>query len=390
MRRPSLAPVLLPCPFPFTLALIFAGCAARAAVTTTAKAAPAAAFATARPAIEVGEIAGAPFRIDIPPRWNGGLVMYCHGYRGAPVRFDAHEPNEMAQAFGPLGFAVAQSGYSAGGYAVREAAKDTEALRLYFTSKFGAPNETWLTGTSLGGSVTMMVLEAQPTTYEGGLSLSAPLGPMLSYSKILLFDQLVLFELLFPGHLPSPAAVPKDFMTTLERTDQIEHALDENPRAAERLRRFARAHTNHELAANLDLFTFILGELRKRWGGNPFDNRDTIYSGTGDDVAVNDGVRRYAADEGARALAIRDYTPTGRLERPLLAIRAVYDPMIVGYASDRYAEISQLAGRGDHFAQQYVRRDGHGEFLPAEIRSAFEELRRWRKTGERPKPGGVP
>ena len=387
MRRRSFLPVRLSCPFAFAFALGFAGCAARVAVATTV---PTAAFGTRAPTIEVGEIAGAPFRVDIPPRWNGGLVMYCHGYRGAPVRFDAHESNEMAQAFGALGFAVAQSGYSAGGYALREAAKDTEALRLYFTSKFGAPNETWLTGTSLGGSVTMMVLETQPTTYEGGLSLSTPLGPTLGYSKILLFDQLVLFEFLFPGHLPSPAAVPKDFMTTLERTDQIEYALDESPQPAEKLRRFAQAKTNHELAANLDLFTFILRELSQRWGGNAFDNRDTIYNGTGDDVAVNDGVRRYAADERARALAIRDYTPTGRLERPLLAIRAVYDPMIVGYASDRYAEITQLAGRGNHFAQQYVRRDGHGEFLPAEIRSAFEELRRWRKTGERPKPGVLP
>lgn len=366
----------------FVVMLTLVGCAGRTAAPPTSR--------PAGPTILVGDLSGAPFRIDIPAAWNGGLVMYCHGYRGAPVRYDAHDRNEMVDAFGPLGFAVAQSGYSAGGYALREAAKDTETLRVYFTSKFGTPSETWLAGTSLGGSVTLMVLESQPTTYDGGLVLSAPLGPMLGYSKVLLFDQLVLFEFLFPGLLPSPAAIPKDFMTTLERTDKIERALDGNPQASEKLRRFARAHTNHELAANLDLFTFILGELRRRWGGNPFDNRDTIYTGTGDDVAINDGVGRYAADEGARALAVRDYTPTGRLERPLLALRAIYDPMIAGYASDRYAETTQLAGRGDLFAQQYVRRDGHGDFLPAELRTAFEELRRWRKTGQRPMPGAVP
>ena len=32
------------------------------------------------PKVELGEINGAKFRIDIPPNWNGGLVMYCHGY----------------------------------------------------------------------------------------------------------------------------------------------------------------------------------------------------------------------------------------------------------------------------------------------------------------------
>ena len=150
--------------------------------------------------IEVGEIAGAPFRIDVPVGWNGGLLMYCHGYRGAPVRFDAHTPDAMAQTFAPLGYAVAQSGYSAGGYAVREAIKDTEALRVYFGSHFGPPKETWVSGSSLGGSVTMMLLESYPTTYDGGLALSAPLGPTLDYGKTLTFDQLAVFEYLLPGH----------------------------------------------------------------------------------------------------------------------------------------------------------------------------------------------
>ena len=340
--------------------------------------------------IEVGEIAGAPFRIDVPVGWNGGLLMYCHGYRGAPVRFDAHRPDAMAQTFAPLGYAVAQSGYSAGGYAVREAIKDTEALRVYFGSHFGPPKETWVSGSSLGGSVTMMLLESYPTTYDGGLALSAPLGPMLDYGKTLTFDQLAVFEYLLPGHLPSPARVPADFVTTWDRTNALERLLDSKPEAAATLRRFTGARSNKEQAANLDLFTHILGEQQRRWGGNPYDNRDTIYMGTGDDVRVNDGIKRYRADDGARALAIRDYTPTGRLQRPLLAVRAVFDPLIAAYPSDRYSDIAQLAGRGELFAQQYVCESGHDQFRPEQLRSAFNELRHWRLTGQRPNPGAVP
>lgn len=104
-------------------------------------------------------------------------------------------------------------------------------------------------------------------------------------------------------------------------------------------------------------------------------------------MAVNDGVKRYRADDRAQSLAIQYYSPTGRLERPLLSVRAVFDPMIGSYSSDRYAE---LAGRGDLFAQQYVRESGHDQFRPEQIRSAFDELRRWRLTGERPRPGAVP
>jgi pimeloyl-ACP methyl ester carboxylesterase len=339
---------------------------------------------------DVGDLGGAPYRIDIPPSWNGGLVIYCHGYRGAPVQFDARAPDEMAQTFAPLGYAVAQSGYSAGGYAVREAVRDTEALRLHFATRFGSPKETWISGSSLGGSITMMLMETYPTTYEGGLSLCAPLGPMLSYAKTLTFDQLVLFEYLFPGQLPSPARVPADFVTTFARTAALERILDARPEQAATLRRFSMSRTNKEQAANLDLFTHILGELQRRWGGNAFDNRDTIYTGTGDDLAVNDGVKRYRADDRARALAIRDYSPTGRLARPMLSVRAVYDPMIGAYPSDRYPEIVQLAGNGELFAQQYVRGSGHCTFSPQEVRSAFGELRRWRQTGERPRPGAVP
>jgi pimeloyl-ACP methyl ester carboxylesterase len=343
------------------------------------------------PTTEVGELHGAPYRIDIPAGWNGGLVMYCHGYRGAPVRFDARAPDEMVQAFGPLGYAVAQSGYSAGGFAVREALRDTETLRRHFSARFGAPRETWVSGSSLGGSVTMMLMETYPTTYDGGLSMSAPLGPTLDYNKVLAFDSLVLFEYLFPGHLlPSPALVPADFMTTWERTAALERLLDSKPEASATLRRFTMARSNKEQAMNLDLFTYILGEEQRRWGGNPYDNQDTIYAGTGDDVAVNDGVKRYRADERARVLAVRDYTPTGRLERPLLSLQAIYDPMIVRYPSDRYAGLVQLAGRGRFFAQQYTPESGHDRFSTEEIRSAFGELRRWRLTGERPPPGAIP
>jgi hypothetical protein len=339
---------------------------------------------------EVGVIDGAPYRLDVPTGWNGGLVMYCHGYRGGPVRYDASAPDDMAQAFGAAGYAVAQSGYSAGGYALREAAHDTEALRRHFAARIGPPTETWISGSSLGGSIAMMLLETDTTTYEGGLAMCTPLGPFLDYAKVLLFDPLVLFEHLFPGQLPSPARVPADFVTTQARTDALERALDANPPAAATLRRFTAARTNEDQAMNLDLFTHILGDLQRRWGGNAFDNQNTIYTGTGDDVAVNDGVERYRADDGARALAIRDYTPTGQLARPLLSIREIHDPLIGAYSSDRYSEIAQAAARGHLFAQQYVRQSGHCTFTQDQIRSAFGQLLRWRRTGARPTPGAVP
>ncbi|MGD1098263.1 MAG: hypothetical protein ABSB35_40540, partial [Bryobacteraceae bacterium] len=37
-------------------------------------------LASAEPKLEIGAINGAAFRIDVPDAWNGGLVVYCHGY----------------------------------------------------------------------------------------------------------------------------------------------------------------------------------------------------------------------------------------------------------------------------------------------------------------------
>ena len=160
------------------------------------------------------------------------------------------------------------------------------------------------------------------------------------------FDLLVLFEVWFPGLLPSPVHVPSDFYPTVAREDELERSLDGNPEAAKVLRLYTTARTNKDLAPVLDLCAYILGELQRRWGGNAFDNRDTLYGGLGDDGKINRAVKRYAADPPAQAKAVRDYTPTGKIERPLLSVRTVYDPLIGSFRSDRYAETVQSIGRG--------------------------------------------
>ena len=54
-----------------------------------------------------------------------------------------------------------------------------------------------------------------------------------------------------------------------------------------------------DLVDNLLFLSWVLKDIEQRSGGNPFDNRNTIYTGTANDNALNDGVKRYAADQGA-------------------------------------------------------------------------------------------
>jgi pimeloyl-ACP methyl ester carboxylesterase len=126
---------------------------------------------SAAPKVEVGTINGAAFRIDVPDNWNGGLVVYCHGYSAAIVTYKPDVAIPFLAAFTDQGYAVAQSGYATGGWAVQEAAVDTESLRRYFITKYGVPKETYLTGHSMGGFLTMMLMETYPQVYDAALPL---------------------------------------------------------------------------------------------------------------------------------------------------------------------------------------------------------------------------
>jgi pimeloyl-ACP methyl ester carboxylesterase len=342
-----------------------------------------AAVAAAQPKTEIGEINGAKFRIDVPENWSGVLVMYCHGYNPAAGTFDATKPGPVLVALS--GYAVAQSGYAAGGWAIQEAIADTEALRRYFTAKYGAPKETYVTGHSMGGFLTMAMLERFPNSYDGGLPLCGPLAPAAWFMARRVFDMAVVFAYYFPGVLPTPEKIPADFTMSPALSARIEKLLDDKPDAAAAFRRYTNIKTNKEAAGTVGFFTYILKDLQQRGGGNPFDNRNTIYDGAPDDNALNDGVKRYASDARAAEFLRTWYTPTGKLTRPMLAIHTSYDPLVPPWVPNQYQTIAELGGGADLFAQQYVKRDGHCAILPQEIARGFAQLREWKATGVRPK-----
>lgn len=346
----------------------------------------AASLACAAPRIETGEINGAKFRIDVPDNWNGGLIMYCHGYSAAPASYDT-KPNPAMAGLVGQGFAVAMSGYSAGGWAIEEAVQDTQALRRYFARKYGAPKETYVTGHSMGGFLTMMLLENFPNDYDGGLALCGPLAPATLFMSRNVFDMRVVFDYWFPGVLPPPDNVPADYLMTPAVNQKVMAALDAKPAAAEAFRRWAAQRTNKEAAGTLAFFTFILKDLQQRSGGNPFDNRNTIYAGTPDDNALNDGVQRYAANPRAAEYVRTWYTPTGRLSRPMLAIHTTYDQLVPPWVPDTYAILAEQGGGAPWFVQQYVKRPGHCAITPDEIMRGFTSLRAWKMEGRRPAGG---
>jgi pimeloyl-ACP methyl ester carboxylesterase len=339
------------------------------------------------PKTEIGEINGAKFRVDIPENWNGGLVMYCHGYSPVPGTFKEGKLPAVLAVFTERGYALAQSGYAAGGWAVEEAVQDTESLRRYFTNKYGKPKETFVTGHSMGGFLTMLFMERFAPDYDAGLALCGPLAPTTYFMERGAFDSRVVFDYYFPGALPPPDKVPAEYKNSAEAAKQLQAVMDAQPEKAAALLRFSGAHSTKDLAGTLTFITFMLLDLQQRSGGNPFDNRNTIYEGVDNYNALNDGVKRYSADTRAAEYVRNWYTPTGKLTRPMLAIHTSYDPLVPVRIPARYPELVEQTGSSAMFVQQYVKHDGHCAISPSEVADGFAELREWKDKGLKPHAG---
>ena len=333
--------------------------------------------------VDTGVINGAPYHIEIPAQWNKGLVLYTHGYTVVgfqPPRPDSPRMKAVRDVFLSRGFAFAASDYSVQGWAVKEGIEDTEALRRYFVSKHGAPAETYITGHSMGGHITMAIIERYPEVYRGAMPMCGPLGPAIDFLNTGLFDMLVTFEALFPGTIGSP------YEPSAETAKKVTAALAADP---ERAARYAQhyARTVEQLPGALALFHAVAGELKQRAGGEPFDNRNHIYIGFGDDAAFNRTVKRYAASPSAREYVRQYATPTGRTADPILAIHTTSDALVLGRDVTAYEVPAALAGTSERFVARFVEATGHCNFTPAQTGNAFDALLAWAREGKRPEAG---
>jgi hypothetical protein len=370
---------------------------------------------------EVGTLSEVPYRIDIPANWNHGLVVFFHGYTEGPYTYRATGAlNEQTQPLFDRGYAVIQSGFSASGWALAEGYPETEQLRLYFLKKYGpaaqpaaqpaakpglrAPLlklkpkepelETIVAGASMGGALVTAELELNPKPFAGGLDICGSVGPTdLAFQRR--FAWRAAFDYYFPGIMPPLVPTPQDFQESRTLRDRIVEAMRANPAAAAAMRNLMGLHTDREVADNMNYFTFVIMDMQRRSGGNPFDNRNYLYSGTSllnsaSDNQLNDGVKRYAAEGRAREYLLHHYTPSGRLTKPMLALHTTYDPRIPTNTLALYGEQVAIAGFSQNLVQQYVKRDGHCTFTGEEIGRSFDELLNWIHSGKRPTPGMLP
>jgi hypothetical protein len=79
-----------------------------------------------------GVLGNAPYLINVPPDWNGGLVLFAHGYQGEGAGRGMAQPEPLGNHLTERGYAWAASGYRAWGYRPDWFLLDMLALRAHF------------------------------------------------------------------------------------------------------------------------------------------------------------------------------------------------------------------------------------------------------------------
>jgi pimeloyl-ACP methyl ester carboxylesterase len=337
--------------------------------------------------VEMGEIDGASYRIDMPEQWNGALVIMNHGYSMEPRKPQPGTANARITLFTSEGFAVAQSSYSRGGYALPEALEDNEKLRKHFIKEFGPTKALYATGGAMGATITMLSIERYPNIYTAGLATCCgTLVPTLQNLQAN-FEVLTLVDYYFPSLFQPIVGPPNGYQYSEAETKRVAAVLAANPEKAELVRRIARRKMA-DMAGYLTFETFVVHEIQQRAGGNPFDTRTTIFNVDDDLAKVNAGVKRYDADPKARAFVEKVYAPpTGNLKRPLLIMSPVYDPIVPVTSVAPYVQVVHDAGSGKNLAFQFFDHEGHGNVSPDEVKTAFDALQAWVKGGPKPADG---
>lgn len=343
--------------------------------------------------IDTGSIKGAKYRILFPENWKGKLVMYAHGYEfmGASPR-QSQNPgfiNNM-KPFLERGFAVAASDYSMQGYALVEGIEDTEALRNYFVKTYGKPDSTFMVGHSMGGGITLGIMENYAQNYLGGL----PLCPLSSQTYLQVrkeFDLYAVFNALFPGIIPklseifdlSKTAPALSFREMMPKAMAIRKAIvsKDSLLGVAVAKRFDLKFD--DLAFTLLFDENVLRDIAQKTKGNPFDNTNTLYSGFPNDKEVNLKAERLAATPGADKLFVA-YDRTGNVDKPIVLMHTLYDQLIPPtYGVTNYENMLQGRGKSQFLTVLYTNGQGHCQFTPQQTGIAFDALRAWVKTGKK-------
>ena len=329
-----------------------------------------------------GTYAGGSYLIEVPGGWNGGLVIFAHGYGEASA-------SPLASHLAANGYAWAASSYRSGDYRPDWFLDDTLQVRDLFIREIGRPRWTIIHGQSMGGHVAISSLELHPGVYQGALIecgvtdgvTVADLG--LAYQAAA--EYFAGAPLLDDTARPDLAArvselwlpvlgEPGRYTVQGERFDSVVKHLfgGDLPLRLQGLR--------PRYFPNMILFrrTQTLGRA-----GSTLHVRYRIDPGLGvDEDELNRRIRRFAPAAGARSKVFAE--PTGRITVPVLTLHETGDARAPFSLEQSYRRRTLTVGTSHLLVQRAIRWPGHCA-IDGDVREqAFDDLVAWIERGVKP------
>jgi pimeloyl-ACP methyl ester carboxylesterase len=370
---------------------------------------------------------GASYLMKLPPKWNKTVLVFSHGYNPGPSNPPSVATKESEEELLKRGFALIGSSYATTGWAVEDAVRDQLATLDKFEQSFGHPKTVIAWGSSMGGLVTIALLEKYPHRFSAGLPMCGSVGGALGMMNGAFDAAYVLTTLIHtpsPPHIihVSPPAAPEVLDETQAVKVLIESALatpegharatlaaviaqvppwtdpkKPEPDAGD----FEARQTNMIRALPFGSF-FPRSDIERRAGGNVSWNEginyETQLEKTGQRQLVEEAYRRakldlsqdlatlaasprVALEEQPADYLLSNYTPSGRLSKPVLAVHTMYDPLTTISHERSFQDAVAKAGRKQNLRVAVIREAGHCNFTAQETVASIEALEFRVKTG---------
>ena len=344
-----------------------------------------------------GQYEGGLYKIEIPDNWNGELALYAHGFvsnggvQGSALRVgNAPIRDHLIKE----GYAWAASSYRCNGYVPGQGLVDTMALTDLFTklNNGRAPQRVYLTGTSMGGHVTLLGMHEFPTSFAGGLAM-CPAGPEL-------FD----FFAATAGAAEVITGVQARLETMQADVAKMNELLGKPPDYTDKGRQLASV----EIQISGGPRPFAMEGLASggRFAGNISpaalagsttpSNRAVMTTHVKYDIDEKLGLTADALNKGARRKALDaeirnpmgpydELVPfDGKLERPTLTMHGTGDLFVPIVLEQTLKRAVIAAGKGPLLTQRIYRIAGHCGFSQPEMIKAFDDLTAWVHKGVKP------
>lgn len=387
-----------------------------------------------------GRLEGDHFAMAVPPNWNGEALVFAHGYSvpGSSIGV-SEDPADKDPSGGLMkgvyaqGFAIAHSDFDKAGVGVESAVENTLRLRA-FLGRVGI-DRAYVAGGSMGGNIVLAIIETEPNAFAGALA-GCGLVDNWTDEVGLLIDLRALYAYFTLGTnyaLPGESDLNRSALSPISaaavgplgdahRLIQMKRIADPiaalfkaadadpNGREAQIIARIASITgvTPEPASFIVPIMTVSLGmdDMNATFGGGIYDNSTRVYASpllsTEEAAALNRSVGRVRADPAAVAYANRWRRSTGQFSIPLVALHNRIDSLVPYSQFEGLVRKTEAAGNAGNLLAITVPEIrtplpgtgltgiAHCGFTPEQLVTAWDALRTWTTTGQKPPVPAMP